>query len=112
VTDFASIPPVFWQVLRPDGEYAYAAVIHDYLYWVQDRSREEADLVFLHVMEDFRIPAIERMAIYGAVKKFGERAWNNNKTARENGEKRILKRLPESPTVSWAEWRIDPGVFD
>ena len=43
VTDFASIPPIFYSVLRPDGEYAYAAVIHDYLYWTQTRPREDAD---------------------------------------------------------------------
>ena len=29
VTDFASIPRIFWSALRPDGEYAYAAVVHD-----------------------------------------------------------------------------------
>lgn len=31
VTDLASVPSVFWSVLRPDGEYAYAAILHDYL---------------------------------------------------------------------------------
>ena len=35
VTDFASIPRLFWSLLRPDGLYAYAAIIHDYLYWEQ-----------------------------------------------------------------------------
>src|SRR5256885_9984018 len=46
VTDLASVPRIFWSYLRPDGNYAYAAIIHDYLYWVQSRAREAADLVF------------------------------------------------------------------
>lgn len=36
VTDLASIPRVFWSLLRPDGEYAYSAIIHDYMYWMQN----------------------------------------------------------------------------
>lgn len=55
VTDFASIPRPFWSALRPDGEYAYAAVVHDYLYWTQTRSREEADDILKMAMEDFDV---------------------------------------------------------
>jgi len=50
VTDFASIPRIFWSALRPDGEHAYAAVVHDYLYWTQIRSREEADHILKMAM--------------------------------------------------------------
>ncbi len=39
VTDLASIPQVFWNVLRPDDKYAYAAIVHDYLYWTQSITR-------------------------------------------------------------------------
>src|SRR5215217_6020711 len=43
VTDFASIPRVFWSALRPDGLYTYPAIVHDYLYWEQTVTREVAD---------------------------------------------------------------------
>ena len=46
VTDLASIPRVFWSVLRPDGEYAYAAVIHDYLYWVSNDNQTRCGFDF------------------------------------------------------------------
>ena len=46
VTDLASIPRVFWQVLPRDGEYAYAAIIHDYLYWTHICDRSTADEIF------------------------------------------------------------------
>src|SRR5262245_47745360 len=29
VTDLASIPRIFFSALRPDGVYAYAAIVHD-----------------------------------------------------------------------------------
>ncbi len=32
VTDLASVPRIFWTLLPPDGKYAKAAIIHDYLY--------------------------------------------------------------------------------
>ena len=55
VTDLASIPRVFWTALPPAGDYAYAAIIHDYLYWTQDRPREEADQILKFAMQDFGI---------------------------------------------------------
>src|SRR5262249_6063867 len=45
VTDLASIPSSFWSLLRPDGLYAYAAILHDYLYWFQTRPREQCDMI-------------------------------------------------------------------
>ncbi|WP_139385602.1 DUF1353 domain-containing protein, partial [Salmonella enterica] len=32
VTDFASVPRIFWTILPSDGKYAKAAIIYDYLY--------------------------------------------------------------------------------
>ncbi|ECG8634089.1 DUF1353 domain-containing protein, partial [Salmonella enterica subsp. salamae] len=32
VTDLATIPRIFWSLMPPDGKYAKAAIIHDYLY--------------------------------------------------------------------------------
>jgi hypothetical protein len=40
VTDFASIPEVFWSAdLSPNGKYRRGAIVHDYLYWTQGLPR-------------------------------------------------------------------------
>ncbi len=111
VTDFASIPRAFWSALRPDGEYAYAAVIHDYLYWTQTRSRDEADGIFKMAMEDFDVGAVTIETIYGAVRLGGKGAWNGNAEKKAQGEQRILKRFPQDPRTKWEDWKHRPGVF-
>ncbi len=111
VTDFASIPRVFWQILRPDGEYAYAAVIHDYLYWLQDRSREQADAVFKLVMHEFNISRSKIVAIHGAVRVGGGGPWRDTIRLKGKGEKRILAQFPNDPRIRWEEWKKRPGVF-
>lgn len=112
VTDFASIPRVFWSVLRPDGEYAYAAVVHDYLYWTQIRSREEADDILKMAMEDFDIGAMTVGTIYNAVRLGGQMAWNGNADKKKNGEQRVLTQFPQDPRITWEDWKQRPGVFD
>ncbi len=112
VTDFASIPRVFYSALRPDGERAYAAVIHDYLYWTQTTSREEADEIFRHAMADFGIAGVPVSTIYQAVRISGERAWSANAEAKARGEKRILKHLPDDPHSTWVEWKTKPDNFE
>ena len=46
-TDFASIPRPLWVFLPRWGKYGNAAVIHDYLYWEQPRSRKDSDDILL-----------------------------------------------------------------
>lgn len=111
VTDFASVPRVFWSIFRPDGNYAYAAAIHDYLYWLQDRPKKEADLIFRSVMDDLNITDIQKAILYEAVDKFGNSAWTEDANLKAKGEKRILRHLPENSDVTWAEWKNRPNVF-
>ncbi len=111
VTDLASIPQIFFSLLRPDGEYAYPAIIHDYLYWDQPISREEADEIFKLAMQDFEVNAAVKWLIHQTVRWGGEFAWDNNAEAKARGERRILKRFPQDPTMTWKEWKERPGVF-
>ena len=62
-------------------------------------------------MIDFKIPTADRIAIYQGVHLGGTSSWNAKTKLRQNGEKRILKRFPESPTISWEEWKKQPDVF-
>lgn len=112
VTDFASIPREFWSLLRPDGEYAHAAIVHDYLYWQQGTSREYADSVFLAAMEDLKVQPTTRTLLYKAVRGFGASAWEENARLRSAGERRILTTFPTDPTTRWEDWKHRPGVFD
>jgi len=111
VTDFASIPRIFWSLLKPDGNYAWAAVVHDYLYWTQGTSKDVADKTLLYAMEDFGISTLTKQSIYQAVHLFGQGAWNENASLKAKGEKRIMKRYPTNPTTTWDEWRKDASNF-
>ena len=71
ITDFASIPKVFWPIFPPAGQYAKAAVIHDYLYRLTGCSRFLADAIFREVMAQLGVPFWKRCAMYYAVRFFG-----------------------------------------
>lgn len=105
VTDFASIPRIFWSLLNPDDDYAYAAVIHDYLYWDQGRSKHEADLILKYAMQDLDVSPTKAFLIFTAVDKFGHSAWSNNKKLKEKGERRVLKSLPGNAATKWSDWK-------
>jgi hypothetical protein len=51
VTDFASVPQIFWSIIPPTGTKTRAAVIHDYLYTAHPQGRPWADKVFLEAMK-------------------------------------------------------------
>lgn len=112
VTDLTSIPRVFWSMLPSDGNYAYSAIIHDYLYWEQKIPREDADQVFALSMEDFDISAATINIIHTAVRKLGgQRAWDRNAALKASGEKRVMKKFPSDATIRWDEWKKEKGVF-
>jgi hypothetical protein len=111
VTDFASTPRAFWSFLPPDGDYAYAAIVHDYLYWKQDLSREESDEIFKLVMEDLKIAPTTVATIYGAVRFSGGSAWDSIAQMKATGEKRILKVFPNDPNARWQEFKMRPAPF-
>jgi hypothetical protein len=111
VTDFASIPRVFWSVLPPDDLYTYAAIIHDFLYWEQPVPRKEADLILKFAMQDFKVNAGTIETIYAGVRAGGEVAWESNANLKASGERRILKKYPTDPTVRWNDWKTIPDNF-
>jgi hypothetical protein len=111
VTDFASVPRLFWTALPPDGDYTYAAILHDYLYWNQATGKDTADLVLKAAMEDFGVSAAQAFAVYNGVKVGGQSAWDGNAALKKAGEKRILKVFPTDPTIRWEDWKLRAGVF-
>lgn len=79
ITDFASIPRVFWRILPPTDTYGKAAVIHDRLYDLGIKTREECDKIFLDAMEVLGVPAWKRYTMYWALRGFGWAAWNEHR---------------------------------
>jgi len=70
VTDFASVPRLFWRIIPPWGEYALASVVHDYLCTQGRFPRKEADLIFLDLMKRLGVPLWKRQAMYRAVRLY------------------------------------------
>ena len=105
VTDLASVPPIFFSLLRADGNYAHAAVVHDFLYWDQSLKRSDADEILRDGMRYLEVEPVNVSAIYAAVKTFGESAWNANRKLRDAGESRTLRLFPDKPNTRWEIWR-------
>lgn len=94
VTDLASIPQLFWDLLPPDGPWVKAAVIHDYLYYTRgsgqwyghprsitrakDYTKDESDWILRDAMQDRGVDAFRRNVIYFAVQFGGQGGWDNS----------------------------------
>ncbi|MCI0401040.1 MAG: DUF1353 domain-containing protein [Gammaproteobacteria bacterium] len=112
MTDFASIPRVFWWALPTWGKYGNAAVIHDWIYWRQDRPRQRADAVMFEAMGVLAVPAWQRYPIYWAVRMFGGIAWKRNQWDRASQFDRVARvtqfksvKGSERPGLVQCTWR-------
>jgi hypothetical protein len=118
VTDFASIPRPFWSAgLSPNGKYSKAAIVHDYLYWVQGCTRRQADNILMIAMKESGVDAATRTAIYEGVRLGGDSAWERNASERRQGLPRIVPdaELGFGPMVLWRDYRqalAQKGVSD
>ena len=79
ITDFASIPRIFWNILPPYGKYGKAAVIHDFCYATAAYEREACDIIFLEGMKVLGVSYCKRQTMYIAVSLFGWYAWNQHR---------------------------------
>lgn len=94
MTDFASVPRPLWWWLSPWGKHGNAAVIHDYLYWVQLRSRREADDIFLEAMTVLEVHGFDKRLMYWTVRLFGGFAWRGNQRKRQEGYRKVAESMP------------------
>ncbi len=88
ITDFASVPRLFWWLVSPWGKYGKAAIVHDFLYqkhgyyfdgstigtWVPV-DRWQADHEFLLGMVALGAAPWRRKLMYWGVRLFGWLAW-------------------------------------
>lgn len=73
-TDYASVPRIFRNIINSYGKHGKAAVIHDWLYangYKIGVSREQADKIFLEIMEECEVNIIRRKLMFRLVRIFG-----------------------------------------
>ncbi len=109
VTDFASVPPELRPMFPRVGQYLFAAIVHDYLYWNQICSKEEADEIFYLAMKESGVGGFTRLAFFQAVDKVGMSSWEENKQNKENGYIKIVPKthidaLDSNPSLKWPEY--------
>ena len=75
VTDLASVPRLLWAIFPPNGQYAKAAIVHDYLYSNAIGDKSWADNVFREAMGVLKVPKWRRITMYWAVRLFGRGAY-------------------------------------
>lgn len=79
ITDFASVPRLFWFILPPTGCYKAAALIHDYLYVTGRYSKLKSDFIFYEGMKVLNVEVWKRVVMFVAVFIFGWFSWWNHR---------------------------------
>ena len=78
VSDMASVPRIFWNIIPPWGTYGPAAIAHDWLYRDAIPTRADDDAILLDLMSRLDTPWCERQAIYWAVRSWGWLYWKTS----------------------------------
>ena len=78
ITDLASVPRVFWNILPPFGKYDGAAILHDWLYSTQQFTRSKSDGLLLEALESEGVSWLTRWVIYLGVRAGGWAAWDGH----------------------------------
>lgn len=107
VTDLASIPPALQSIIQQNGPYLLPAVVHDYLYWMQACTRNQADRILLLAMIENDVGKFDRDAIYKAVRAAGSFAWAANARDRARHLPRVLPadRLEIQARTLWPAYQ-------
>ena len=79
ITDFASVPRIFWPIISPTGIHGKAAVVHDYCYATACYTRSKSDKIFLEAMEVLEVTKWKREVMYQSAVCFGLVAWNRHR---------------------------------
>ena len=77
ITDFASIPRIFWNIAPPTSPfYSRASLVHDRLYETHQVPREQADAYFYEAMLLSGSSHALAWTLWSAVRAFGSWAYN------------------------------------
>lgn len=83
-TNLASTPWVVWWFLPRDGDYAPAAIVHDWLYTVKEIegkpiTKSEADAIMSEASEAVGVGCVRRGAIWSGLWLGGWWAWHKTR---------------------------------
>ena len=78
ITDFGSVPRLFWNIIPPIGPATRGFVLHDYLYQIQTYTRSKSDSILLEALGVLGIKWFKRWSIYLGVRSGGWLAWNSH----------------------------------
>lgn len=91
LTDLASIPRLAQWIIPVNGTHRRAAILHDYLFVIQDRDRASVDRLFLEAMKADGVSWLTRTTMYSAVRVGGWMPWNKNGRALQDNPIRFLE---------------------
>ena len=77
ITDLASIPQALRGVIDTNGVSRSPAVLHDYLYCIQDRPREQCDDLMIEALRSRGASRLECDVIYFGIRLGGSVGWDN-----------------------------------
>ncbi len=77
-TDLASVPWPASMLIPMSGLYNQAAVLHDFLYFTQTRTRLASDRIFLEAMKVLKVNVFKRLIMYRAVRMWSWIPWNRH----------------------------------
>ena len=110
ITDFASMPQplrALRDLMPSTDRYGVPALVHDYLYWRQDCTREQADNIMEIALKEAGVSVLERKLVREGLRQFGQASWDTNKRARDSGLVRTVgppyDQIPLTGT--WPEYR-------
>lgn len=107
VTDFATVPWYARWRISPLGKHSIAAIVHDYLYWEQRCSREEADEILREAMGEYGSSSTDQAIVFYAVKYGAQSAWDENAADKKKGYIRVLTGGKENFAINtdWDAYR-------
>ena len=79
VTDLASIPKGLRWLVPVNGKHRLAALLHDYMYYMELDDRIDCDLAFIEEMERQGVRYIKRQAMFAMVRMFGKKHYGITK---------------------------------
>ena len=94
ITDFASVPRCFWNIISPWGIYGLAVVGHDWDYYDQIFTRRDCDEMLMEFMCVLGVGRADKNVIYDGVRLGGQSAWDENKRRKDLGFIRVAQDPP------------------
>ena len=78
-TDLACVPWPASMLIPKSGLYNQSAVLHDWLYYTQTRTRLASDRIFLEAMKVLKVNIFKRLIMYRAVRMWSWIPWGRHK---------------------------------